>query len=105
MITPVIDHLEAALRRSPSRYDRSSLIGAICPPNGGWAASGELSGGWTYRGGAAHVVYLAGTWRTEDAIAIRDAMKADMRRRGVTTWKYEGRPGWRRFWRMKGFEP
>ena len=53
--------------------------------------------------GLARVAHMAGTWTDEDAEWIITTATKRLKDIGIDEMQVDGRPGWKRFLRMKGF--
>ena len=79
------------------------LVKLRCGEAGRWI-SNELHGSiFWYDDNTAEIGHMSGKWTDADGSWIVEKMREAGQRRGLTEIRVNGRKGWQRFLRMKGF--
>ena len=100
----VAAHIEAALVRGNSRYTMDDFMGWLYQGELHVAVTETMSMSWLLYDGIVEIGHTAGKWNTDDFLWMLGRMKSWMADQGLTEWRYEGRPGWDRFLKMKGID-
>ena len=99
-----IAEMEDALGRAENPVTVDFILRGMRSGDVHFFCAGELHGAIYVRDRTTAVVaYLAGKWTDEDGAWIICAAREKMRQLGCKDLWIEGRPGWRRFLRMKGY--
>jgi len=98
------DDIDEALRRSGGRYSFADLFRWLRSGEAEMFVCGSMHGSVWFRDGGAEIAHVAGHWNAEDANWLYDRAMQAIKERGITQLEANGRPGWRRFLRMEGFQ-
>jgi len=98
------DQVDAAMLRGNSPYNCLDVLRWMREGNATFGISGDMTGSvWFRPDGVAEICHIAGAWNDKDADWLYRCLMRAVRRRGLVEWTWNGRRGWRRFLRSKGW--
>lgn len=98
------DEIQVAMVRGKSPYTAADVLRWLRNGDAWMGVTPNLHASLWFRDGICEVGHMFGRWTKEDAEWLRDAAWREMRKRGITEMQVNGRKGWKRFWKLKGFE-
>ena len=99
-----IEHVNNALKRGKSCYGTSEVTKWIMSGEAVLFVGDQMTASARPFDGKCQVVHVGGKWNSQDVNWFRKRLRARMRQWDVDSFVDEGRSGWPRFLRMKGFE-
>jgi len=98
------DDIDRALIRADSPYTAVDVLRWLRTGQAAMAVAPCLHGSVWFRDGGAELAHLAGRWCDACARWLYGKLLVACAARGIDFVDIEGRPGWRRFLAMRGFE-
>jgi hypothetical protein len=99
------DDMQAACERGNSPVDADYILAKIRAGEGMFWAGDQLHGSVVIEDGELDVGHMFGVWNDDDARPMWAAFRKWAKDRGIDRCRINGRPGWARFLRMKGYLP
>jgi len=99
-----MEEMDIALERGGSPVDAMYVLNKIRRGEGRFFAWPKMRASVIEEDGLADIGHVYGEWTIDEARELLGKMGDFARDRGLTTGRAFGRPGWKRFLRMKGCE-